>query len=121
MRLSDESLRGRTVISADGKAIGSIAELFISSTDWRVESVRIELRKDIADRIGANRTIFHRGTIELPVSFIQSVSDAVVLSVDVEKLREAHRSPAMEAAAQALAGDQGDGRESTVNTQSLPK
>jgi sporulation protein YlmC with PRC-barrel domain len=122
MRLSDESLRGKTVISADGKAIGSIAELFISSTDWRVESVRIALRKDIADRIGANRTAFHRGTIELPVSFIQSVSDAVVLSVDVEKLREVHRSPAMDAVAQVVAGDQtGDGRESTANTQSLPK
>jgi sporulation protein YlmC with PRC-barrel domain len=102
MRLSDESLRGRTVISADGLAIGSIAELFISSTDWRVESVRIELRKDIADRIGAHRTVLHRGSIELPVSFIQSVSDTVVLSVDVEKLREAHRSPTAEAAPQPI-------------------
>lgn len=100
MRLSDETLRGRTVISADGNVIGSIAKLFISSSDWRVESVRIELRKDIADRIGADRTIFHAGMIELPVSFIQSVGDAVVLSVDVEQLREAHRSPATDAAPQ---------------------
>lgn len=121
MRLSDESLRGKTVISADGHAIGSIAELFVS-TDWRVESVRIELRKDIADRIGANRTVFHRGTIELPVSFVQSVGDAVVLSVDVEKLREVHRAPDTEAAAQVAAGDQsGEGRESVVNTQSRPE
>ena len=86
MRLTDETLRGRTVMSADGNAIGSVAELFISS-DWRIESIRIELRKDIADRVGANRTLFHRATIELPVSFIQSVGDAVVLSVDVEHLR----------------------------------
>ena len=93
MRLSDESLRGRTVISADGSAIGSLAALFIDSADWRVESIRIELQKDIADRIGASRTLLHRGTIELPVSFIQSVGDAVVLSIDVEKLREVHRAP----------------------------
>jgi len=81
------------VISADGNAIGSVVELFISSSDWHVESIRIELQKDIADRIGASRTLLHRGTIELPVSLIQSVGDAVVLSVEVEKLREAHRSP----------------------------
>jgi len=93
MRLSDESLRGRTVISADGNAIGSLAELFINSSDWRVESIRIELHKDIADRIGATRTLLHRGTIELPVSFIQSVGDAVVLTIDVANLREAHRPP----------------------------
>ena len=91
MRLSDENLRGRIVISADGTAIGSVAELFVSSSDWRVESIRVELRKDVADRIGADRTMFHRGSIELPVSFVQSVSDTVVLSIDVEKLREVHR------------------------------
>ncbi len=94
MRVSDENLRGLTVISADGTAIGSIAELFISSADWRVESIRVELRKDVADRLGADRTIFHRGSIELPVGIIQSVSDAVVLSIDVERLREVHRPPA---------------------------
>lgn len=97
MRLSDESLRGRTVISADGNAIGSVAELFISSSGWQVESIRIELQKDIADRVGASRTLLHRGAIELPVSFIQSVGDAVVLSIDVEKLREVHRPPESDA------------------------
>jgi sporulation protein YlmC with PRC-barrel domain len=97
MRLSDETLHGRTVISADGRAIGSITELFINTSDWRIESVRIELHKDIADRIGANRTFFRRGTIELPASFIQSVSDTVVLSVNVDQLREAHRAPATDA------------------------
>jgi sporulation protein YlmC with PRC-barrel domain len=97
MRLSDETLRGRTVISADGIALGTVAELFISS-DWRVESIRIELQKDIADRIGASRTLFHRGSIELPISFIQSAGDAVLLSIDVEKLREAHRPAELELA-----------------------
>lgn len=98
MRLSDKTLHDRTVISADGKAIGAITEVFISTSDWRVESIRIELQKDIADRIGANRTLFHRGTLELPVTFIQSVSDAIVLSVGVDELREAHRPPASDAA-----------------------
>ena len=88
------------MISADGTAIGAVAELFISS-EWRVESIRIELRKDIADRIGADRTMFHRGSIELPVGFIQSVSDAVVLSIDVEKLREVHRPAPAPAEAEA--------------------
>jgi sporulation protein YlmC with PRC-barrel domain len=98
MRLSDKTLQGRTVISADGSVIGSIAELFISAPEWRVESIRIELRKDIADRLGADRTLFHSGTLELPISFVQSVGDAMVLTVDVEQLREAHRPPATDAA-----------------------
>jgi sporulation protein YlmC with PRC-barrel domain len=96
MRLSDESLRGRTVISADGTAIGSILELFIDSVEWRVESIQVELRKDVADRIGANRSVFHRGTIELPIRFVQSVSDTLVLNVDVDQLRTARSTPPAE-------------------------
>jgi len=101
MRLSDKTLHGRTVISADGNVIGSISELFISTPEWRVESFGVELNKDIADRVGADRTIFHRGTIELPVSFVQSVSDTVVLTIAVEQLREARRSEATDVVPQA--------------------
>ena len=97
MRLSDKTLHGRTVISADGNVIGSISELFIGTSEWRVESFGIDLNKEIADRIGADRTIFHRGTIELPISFVQSVSDTVVLTIGVEQLREARRSQATDA------------------------
>ena len=100
MRLSDSNVRGRTVISADGTAVGAVAELFIRVSDWGIEAVRIELRNDIADRIGASRRFFHRASIELPVTFIQSVGDAVVLTVDVEHLREAHRPTVTEAAPQ---------------------
>jgi sporulation protein YlmC with PRC-barrel domain len=88
MRLSDDNLRGRLVIGADGKAIGEVAAMFVDSTAWVVESLQVKLRKEIADRLGANRTMFHAGTVEIPVRLIQSVGDAVVLSVEVDGLRQ---------------------------------
>ena len=88
MRLSDENLHGRTVIGSDGLAIGEIAALFLDSEGWRVESLQVKLRKDIADRLGANRTLFHAGAVEIPVNMIQSVGDAVVLAVAVDGLRQ---------------------------------
>jgi sporulation protein YlmC with PRC-barrel domain len=88
MRLSDENLRGRTVIAADGQAIGKIASLRIDPAAWRVESICVELRKEIADRLGAKRTMFHAGEIELAVQVVQSVGDAVVLSAGVSDLRD---------------------------------
>lgn len=89
MRLSDESLRGRTVIASDGLAIGSIAALFIDSDGWRVESLQVKLNKDVADRLGAGRSWLHAGAIEVPIRMVQSVGDAVVLSVAVDGLRQA--------------------------------
>jgi sporulation protein YlmC with PRC-barrel domain len=88
MRLSDETLRGRHVVAADGQVIGDVAALFLNSDAWSVESLQIKLRKDIADQLGAARGMFHAGTIELPVSMVQSVGDAVVLSVPVLELRQ---------------------------------
>ena len=88
MRLSDENLRGRTVIASDGLAIGEIDALFLDSDAWRVESLHVKLRKDVADRLGADRSMFHAGALEIPIRMIQSVGDAVVLSVVVDQLRE---------------------------------
>jgi sporulation protein YlmC with PRC-barrel domain len=88
MRLSDDTLRGRSVIASDGLVIGELAVLFVDCDAWRVESIQIKLRNDIADRLGADRSIFHAGALEVPVSMVQSVGDAVVLSVPVDGLRQ---------------------------------
>lgn len=88
MRLSDENLRGRTVIGADGQAVGEVAALFLDSEAWAIESLQVKLRKEIADRLGASRSVFRAGTVEIPVRLIQSVGDAVVLSIAVDGLRQ---------------------------------
>jgi sporulation protein YlmC with PRC-barrel domain len=88
MRISDVELRGRTVIGADGQAVGDVVSMSLDSERWNVEALQVALRRQIAERLGATRSIFHRGAIEIPVRFIQSVGDAVVLSVPVDGLRE---------------------------------
>ncbi len=88
MRLSDENFRGRTVIAADGQAIGTIAAIFLDSEVWRVESLQVKLRNEVADQLGAPRDIFHAGTLEIPVRMVQSVGDAIVLSVGTQDLRQ---------------------------------
>jgi len=88
MRLSDENLRGRTVIASDGLAIGEVAALFLDSDSWGVESLQVKLRNDIADRLGAGRGMFHAGALEIPIGMVQSVGDAVVLTVGVNELHQ---------------------------------
>ena len=76
------------MIAADGQAIGEVAALFLDSDAWRVESLQIKLRKEVADQLGATRGMFHAGTLELPVRMVQSVGDAIVLSVPALELRQ---------------------------------
>jgi sporulation protein YlmC with PRC-barrel domain len=88
MRISEDDLRGKTVIAADGQAIGQIISLALESETWSVEAVQVALRRPTAERLGAPRSIFQRGAIEIPVRLVQSVGDAVVLSVPVDGLRQ---------------------------------
>ncbi len=99
MRLSDENLRGRTIIAADGQVVGEITALFLDSDAWRVDALQVALRKDIADQLGAHRSLFSAGTIEIPVSMVQSVGTTVVLSVPVDGLRAVLRSESDQEAA----------------------
>jgi sporulation protein YlmC with PRC-barrel domain len=87
MRVSDEDLRNKTVIGADGHVVGQVGELVVEVTNWNVDSIRVKLRREAADRLGASHSVFHAGTIEIPIAMIQSVGDTVVLSVTADELR----------------------------------
>ncbi len=89
MRFSESEFRGRTVISSDGQAIGRVSDIFLDSDSWRVEALQINLRKGVATTLGAEHGVFHSGRIEVPVSLVQSVGDAVVLSAATRELRDA--------------------------------
>ena len=88
MQVSDEHLRGRTVIAADGQAIGEVAALFIDTSTWTIVALQIKLSKSAAEQLGAARGLLRAATFEVPVRLIQSVGDTVLLSVPTLELRQ---------------------------------
>ena len=93
MRLSDENLRGRPVLAADGQAIGEVAAIFFGSDLWQVEALQVKLRSSVADQLGAPRGMFHAGTLEIPTRIVQSVGDAIILSVPTSELTQVLADP----------------------------
>ena len=88
MHVSDEHLRGRTVIAADGQAIGEVGALLIDTSGWTIVSLQIKLHKAVAEQLGAARGILRAATLELPVRMVQSVGDAILLSIPTLELRQ---------------------------------
>jgi sporulation protein YlmC with PRC-barrel domain len=88
MQVLDDHLRGRTVIATDGQAIGEVAGLSIDTTAWSILALHIKLSKSAAEQIGAAKSLLHAATLDLPVRLVQSVGDAVVLSVPTHELRQ---------------------------------
>ena len=88
MQISDEHLRGRTVIAADGQTIGEVAALFIDTSTWTIVALQIKLSKSAAEQLGAARGLLRAATFELPVRMVQSVADTVLLTVPTLELRQ---------------------------------
>lgn len=88
MQVSDEHLRGRTVIAADGQAIGEVSALFIDTSTWNTVGLQIKLNKSIAEQLGVSGGLLRAATLDLPVRKIKSVGDAILLSVATPELHE---------------------------------
>ena len=86
--LYDEHLRGRTVIAADGQTIGEMAALFVDTSKWMILALQIKLTKSAAEQPGAAKSLLRAATLDLPVRLIQSVGDAVLLSIPTVELRQ---------------------------------
>jgi sporulation protein YlmC with PRC-barrel domain len=87
MDMTDADLRDRTVIGADGNAIGQVAAIILDSETWSVKAVRIKLRANVAEQVGAGHSLFHASMIDVATAHVQSVGDAVVLSISADGLR----------------------------------
>jgi sporulation protein YlmC with PRC-barrel domain len=87
MQVSDDHFRGRTVIAADGQAIGEVGALVIDPSAWTILALQIKLHKAAAEQVGATRGILRGATLELPVRMVQSAGDAILLSVPTADLR----------------------------------
>ena len=87
MKLTDDTLRGRVVLSSDGLAIGEIERLFIDPENLRISALEVRLRKDAAERVGIHRSLFHSATLEISTNLVQSTGDVVILAVPLDALR----------------------------------
>jgi sporulation protein YlmC with PRC-barrel domain len=98
MRIEYEvELRGRSVIDGTGRVIGAVDGLMIDSESWRVEAVRVRLRRDAAMQLGATPRFFQSATLEIPVELVHAAGDAVILNVPTTALRELKPAQAVEA------------------------
>jgi sporulation protein YlmC with PRC-barrel domain len=88
MTLSDGELRGRTAIGSDGKAIGEVVAILFDNESWSVTGLRVRLRGNVAGEIGVGHSLFRPGTVDVPISQVQSASDAVVLTIPASGLTE---------------------------------
>jgi sporulation protein YlmC with PRC-barrel domain len=91
--LYEEALVGRRVLDATGRSIGEVDGLMLDPQSWRVEALRVKLDKDVTEEIHAPKGMFRAARLDIPVEFIQDVSDAVLLKGPVASLQTLEQHP----------------------------
>jgi sporulation protein YlmC with PRC-barrel domain len=80
-------LSWKKVVTSDGIEIGQLQGGEISQGDWRITHVHIGLDDDTMKKLGFTRPFLGRILICLPVSYIQSFSETVILNKSFEELK----------------------------------
>ena len=91
----EETLSGRSVIDSAGRSIGEVIALVIDTEAWRIEALRVKLHKDVTEEIGASHGAFRAARLDVPTTFIQNVSDAVMLTGPIGTLRTLEQQPSL--------------------------
>jgi sporulation protein YlmC with PRC-barrel domain len=96
MRLSDQSLHGKHVITADGTIIGNVHAVYIDGANLHLDCLAVEVRRELADRLGVQRSLFHKGIVEIPADQIQFIGQTIILAVPFANVRATapERTPA---------------------------
>jgi sporulation protein YlmC with PRC-barrel domain len=86
----EERIKGRLVIDALGRSIGSVEELYVDDDSFdvglRVCAVRVRLHAAVADEVGVPRSAFHAAMIEVPALALQAFGDAIILNASLASL-----------------------------------
>ncbi|MGA9521063.1 MAG: PRC-barrel domain-containing protein [Myxococcaceae bacterium] len=86
MRISDDKLRGKTVIEAGGQALGQVEALILETDRWSVEGLEIRPRREVASQLGSARRLGRPNNAEIPIRTVKSVGDAILLSLSLDEL-----------------------------------
>jgi sporulation protein YlmC with PRC-barrel domain len=88
MSLEVGCLKERDVITKDGKMIGVMTGAEIDSESWKVQTVAIDLEKEMIKPLGLEKSMLKGTKIKISTSLIGLVGDIVQLNVDFKYLKD---------------------------------
>jgi sporulation protein YlmC with PRC-barrel domain len=86
MLIDDGKLRGKKIITADGREVGEVGALEIELDTWKIQWLELKLLRDVLETLGLKKPLFGTIHARLAPERIRSVTDNVVLTVDFAQL-----------------------------------
>ena len=88
MMLGLEEIIGLEVVSSDARVVGTVDGVGIDVERWRIDALRVGLRRGLEETLGMRRHMFAVEKVLLSTESIESVSDTVILRRPVSAVGE---------------------------------
>ncbi len=89
--IKDLDIKGKRVILEDASDVGSIVDIFVETSDWRVTQFAIKLEKRYAERLGLETGLLKKTVIPVKIHFLKSVHDVVHFKGNIDDLAKSQK------------------------------
>ena len=80
-------LKQMSVITKEGKMIGTLIGADIDTENWSVPTIRVEIEKDMVESLGLEKSMLKGTKIKLSTGLVELVGDIVQLNVKLAELK----------------------------------
>lgn len=84
-KISD--LRGKEVITADGKSVGRLTDLAIDERSWAVKALIVDVESSLASLFGVKKKLLKSPRVRITSDKVEHIGDVVKLREDLQHLK----------------------------------
>jgi sporulation protein YlmC with PRC-barrel domain len=72
-------LRGKAVLTADGKNVGTLADLSVDEHTWHINSLVVEVDPAVASLFGVKKKLLKAARVKISTDKVEHLADVVKL------------------------------------------
>ncbi len=84
-KISD--LKGKAIITADGKSVGKLVDVSIDERSWRVRSIIVDVEPSLASLFGVKKGLLKSPLVRIAAETVEHVGDVVKLREELDQLK----------------------------------
>ena len=80
-------LKGKAVLTTDGKAVGTLADLSIDEQSWKVTSIVVEVDPSVASLFGVKKKLLKSPRVKISTEKVEHMADVIKLRDELAHLK----------------------------------
>lgn len=88
MQILGFDLIGKDALTSDGRNLGTVSDLALDPSSWRIRDLRVAIDKRMAEELGLKRSRVGGTVVSIKTDYVKSVGDMVILKSTMRELVE---------------------------------